>query len=65
MIVINAKSYAENCVHTINVIKKDNKSVLWIKMHDIQDKMGVKNISDLTIKAIRCIYSETLKKGQI
>ena len=34
-------------------------------MHDIQDKMGVKNISDLTIKAIRCIYSVTLKKEQI
>ena len=27
----NAKTYAENWVHTINVIKKDNKSVLWKK----------------------------------
>ena len=28
MIDINADTYAKNCVHTINVIKKDNKSVL-------------------------------------
>ena len=26
-------------------------------MHDIQDKLGVKNMSDLTIKAIKGIYN--------
>ena len=41
MFDINTDTYAENCVHTINVIKKDNKSTLWIKMHDIQDNLGV------------------------
>ena len=56
MININAKTYAENCFHTINVIKKDNKSIIWIKIHDKQDKLGVKNMSDLTIKAIKGIY---------
>ena len=25
-------------------------------MHDIQSKLGVKNISDLTIKAVKAIY---------
>ena len=44
------------CVHTINVIKNDNTSILWIKVHDIQCKLGVKYISDLTIKAIRGIH---------
>ena len=50
----NAKTYAENWVHTINVIKKDNKSVLWKKRK--QDKLRVKNMSDLTIKAIKGSY---------
>ena len=66
MIGINAKTYAENCVHTINAIKRDNKSILWIKMHDIQDNFGVRNTSDLTIKAIKGIYdTETSAKEQI
>ena len=66
MIDINAKTYAENCVHTIKVIKKDNKSVLWIKMYDIQDILGVKNNFDLTIKAIKDVYNtETPTKEQI
>ena len=33
--------------------KKNNKSVLWIKIHDIPDKLGVKNMSDLVIKKLR------------
>ena len=35
MIDINAHTYAENCVNTIEVIKKAYKSTLWITMHDI------------------------------
>ena len=56
MVRISADTYAKNCVNTRKANKKDNKSVLWIKMHHIQDKLGVKNMSDLTIKAIKCIY---------
>ena len=33
-----------------------NKTVLWIKIHDIRDKLGVKNMSDLSIRAIKGIY---------
>ena len=44
MIDINANTYAENCVCTMQVIEKDNKSVLWIKMHDIQHTFSVKNV---------------------
>ena len=40
------------CVHTIKLIKKNNRSGLWTKMHDIQDKLGVSNMSGLKIKAL-------------
>ena len=66
MVDISVDTYAENCVHTMKVIKRDNKSTLWIKMRDIQDKLGVKNMSDLTIKAIKGIYkTKNLTESQI
>ena len=66
MFLINANTYAENCDHTIKVIKKDNKWVFWIQMHDIPYKLGVKNMSDLTIKAIKGIYkTKTPTREQI
>lgn len=34
-----------------------NKPVIWLKMHDMQDELGVKNISDLTIKEIKGIFN--------
>ena len=37
MFSINADPYVENFIHTINIIKRENKSTLWIKIHDIQD----------------------------
>ena len=46
MFNINADTYAKNYVHSIEVIKKENK------IHNIHDKLCVKNMSDLTIKAI-------------
>ena len=36
MFKVTAETFAKNCVHTIKVNKTDNKSVLWIKMIDIQ-----------------------------
>ena len=60
MFNINADTYAKSYVHSIEVIKKDNK------IHNIQDKLGVKNMSDLTIKAIIGIYdTETLTIEQV
>ena len=53
MIKISIDAYAENNINTITVHKKDSKAVLWIKMHDIQDKLSVKNIFDWTKKAIK------------
>ena len=66
IIDINGNTYAENCVHTVKVIRKEDKSVSWIKMHDIQEKLGARNMSDLTIKAIKGIYKpNTPTKEQI
>ena len=56
MIDISADMFAKSHIHRLIVHKKDNKSELWIKIHDIQDKLGVKNSYDLTIKAIKGIY---------
>ena len=36
MFKVTAETFAKNCVHTIKVNKTENKSVLWIKMIDIQ-----------------------------
>ena len=53
MFKVTAETFAKNCVHTIKVNKTDNKSVLWIKMIDIQKKLDVKNIDDLVDKEIK------------
>ena len=37
------------------VDKNNSKSVLWIKMHAIQAKLGVNYMYDLTIKTIKGI----------
>ena len=66
MIDISADMFAKSHIHTLIVHKKGNKSELWIKIHDIQDKLGVKNSYDLTIKAIKGIYeTKTPTKKQI
>ena len=39
MIKISVDTYAENSINTITVHKEDSKAVLWIKVHDMQDKI--------------------------
>ena len=53
MFKVTAETFAKNCVHTIKVNKTDNKSVLWIKTIDIQNKLDVKNIHNWLIKKLR------------
>ena len=50
MVKFTAETFAKNCVHTINVNKTVNKSVLWIKIIDIQKMFYVKNVHDLAEK---------------
>ena len=56
MININADTYVESCIDTWRVCQKDNKSILWMKTHVIQDNLGFKNMYDLTVKEIKGIY---------
>ena len=71
MFKLTAETFAKNCVHTIKVNKADNKSVLWIKMIDIQKKLDVKNIHDLVDKEItdkfktNNLTDERIKKHKI
>ena len=46
MIKINTKIYTENHIHGITVNKKASKR-LRLKMMDIEDNLGVENISDI------------------
>ena len=56
MININADTYVESCIDTWRVGQQDNKSILWMKTHVIQDNLGFKNMYDLTVKEIKGIY---------
>ena len=53
MFKVTAETFAKNCVHAIKVNKADSKSLLLIKMIDIQKKLDVKNIDDLVDKEIK------------
>ena len=71
MFKVTAETFAKNCLHTIKVNKTDNKSVLWIKMIDIQKKLDVKNIDDQVDKEIKGKFKtnnltdESIKKYKI
>ena len=56
MFKTSAETYEKNGIHTIIIKNEKNKPVIWLKMHDIQDKLGVKSMSDLTIKEIKGIF---------
>ena len=53
MFKVTTETFAKNCVHTMKVNKTDNKSVLWIKMIDIQKKLDVKTFMTWLIKKLR------------
>ena len=55
MVVITVEAYENARVHTITVKHKD---FFWVKMKDIQDRLGMKNISDL-LRYIRSEYQLT------
>ena len=49
MAVITVEAYQNVGVHTITV---KNKDFSWVKMKDVQGRLGIKNISDLLRKEI-------------
>ena len=49
MVVITVEAYQNARVHTITL---KNKDFFWVKMKGVQDRLGIKNISDLLRKII-------------
>ena len=41
MVAITVEAYKNAGVHTINI---KNKELFWLKMKDVQDGLGIKNI---------------------
>ena len=44
---ISAETFAKSYAYAIKVNNKDHKSVLWIRIFDIQKTLDVKNIYDI------------------
>ena len=58
MFKISAETWIRNDI-IIGICKsEENKLEIWLKMRDIQDKLGVKNMSYLAIKKIEGIYNK-------
>ena len=53
MTVIAVQKYTDAKVHIITV---GNRELFWAKMIDVQNGLGIKNISDLMRKSIQGIY---------
>ena len=56
---------AEACKNAgVNLIK-DNENYFWVKMKDVQDALGIKNMSERLERTVQGIFeSKNLTKGQ-
>ena len=55
MVVITIESYKNTEVHTITV---KNKELFWVKIIDVQNGLGIKNMSDLVRRKICGIFEK-------
>ena len=53
MVDISVEKYTNAKVRTIRV---SDKKLLWVRMYDVQEVIGVKNMPDLVRKEIRGIF---------
>ena len=53
MVVITVQNYIDANVHTTTI---GSKKLFWVKMIDVKNGLGIKNISDLVRKNIQGIY---------
>ena len=61
MVFITAEAYKNSGVDVI----KDNENYFWVKMKDVQDGLGKKNISDRLERTMQGIFeSKKLTKEQ-
>ena len=56
IIVVTVQKYTDAEVHTITV---GNRKLFSVKIMDVQNKLGIKNISDLVRKDIQGIFEIT------
>ena len=56
MFVVAVQNYTNAEVHTITV---GNRELFWVGMIDVQNKLGIKNISDLVRNDIQGIFETT------
>ena len=61
MVKISAQTWKKSGIGMIIIKNEENKLEIWLKMIDIQIKLGVKNMSDLSIKEIEVIYNKKMK----
>ena len=63
MFKTSAETYADAKVHTITMGKR---RLFWVRINDVQDGLGIKNISDLVRKEIHGIFeTKSPTKDQI
>ena len=53
MVVITVQNYTNAEVHTMKV---GNRELFWVKMIDVQNGLGIKNVSDIVRKELQGIY---------
>ena len=61
MVEVSAKTWDKNGIHMKIIKNEENKLEIWLRMQDIQINLGVKNMSDLTIKEVESIYNRKRK----
>ena len=59
MNLISAEGYTNAKVHFLKIEETDE---LWIKIKDVGDGLGVKNIPELVLKEIYGVYGKKIKK---
>ena len=65
MVFVTADKFAENYIYTIKQQKKDETTVLWIRIKALSEKLGIKNIFDSVDKEITGKFKNCSTKEQI
>ena len=55
MVVITVEGYKNAQVHTVTV---KNKELFWVKLIDVQNRLGLKNVPDLVRRKICGIFEK-------
>ena len=61
MVQVSAKTWEKSSIRMRIIKNEENKLEIWLNRHDIQHRLGVKSISDMTIKEIEGLYNKKRK----